>query len=175
MSGYIIPYEGVHPTIADDVFIAPNATIIGKVSIAAGASIWFNTVLRGDVGSIDVGANTNIQDGTIVHVTGGSYDTSIGANVLIGHSAMIHAAILEVGCFIGMRATILDGAVVEGGAMVAAGAMVTPGKRVKSSELWAGSPAKFMRPLTREEIESFPRQVAGYRDLGQSYLSTLEG
>jgi carbonic anhydrase/acetyltransferase-like protein (isoleucine patch superfamily) len=175
MGGFIRAYRGILPTIADDAFIAPNATVVGAVTIGAGASIWFNTVLRGDVGKILVGAGTNIQDGTIVHVTRQRYDTVIGANVLIGHKAMIHGATLEDGCFIGMGATILDGVVVEGQAMVAAGALVTPGKRIKQGELWAGSPAKLMRMLSQEEIDAFPRQVAGYQDLGQEYRSVIDG
>ena len=127
MSGYILPYQGVMPTIATDAFIAPNATVIGNVTIGSQSSVWFNTVIRGDVMSISIGERTNLQDGTIVHVTGGMFDTVIGSDVLIGHRAIVHGATLEDGCFVGMAATILDGAVVETGALVAAGAMVTPG------------------------------------------------
>ncbi|WP_273463610.1 gamma carbonic anhydrase family protein, partial [Sandarakinorhabdus limnophila] len=110
------------PQIADDVFIAPGAHVIGKVSIGAGSSIWFNCVLRGDVGRITVGERTNIQDGTIVHVTGGRFDTHIGDDVLIGHACIIHGCRLENHAFVGMGAIVLDGAVVEPDAMLAAGA-----------------------------------------------------
>ena len=95
MSGYIIPYRGVMPEIAGDAFIAPNATVIGKVTIGSQSSVWFNTVIRGDVMSISIGDRTNLQDGTIVHVTGGMFDTVIGSDVLIGHRAIIHGATLE--------------------------------------------------------------------------------
>ncbi|MBT7269062.1 MAG: gamma carbonic anhydrase family protein, partial [Rhodospirillaceae bacterium] len=115
MSGLIIPYQGVFPDIAEDAFVAPNATIIGKVKIGAGSSIWFNTVLRGDVEAITVGERTSLQDGTIVHVTGGKYETHIGSDVLIGHKVLIHGATLEDGCFIGMSATVMDNVGVETG------------------------------------------------------------
>ncbi len=173
MSGLIIPYQGISPDIADDVFVAPNATIIGKVKIGAGSSIWFNTVLRGDVEAIYVGERTSLQDGTIVHVTGGKYETHIGSDVLVGHKALIHGATIEDASFIGMSATIMDDVVVETGAMVAAGALVTPGKRVKKGELWAGSPAKIMRMLKPEEVELLPYSVDMYVKLGREYIEEL--
>lgn len=175
MSGTILPYRGVLPIIEETVFIAPNATVIGNVTIGDGSSVWFNTVLRGDVGNISVGSRTNLQDGTVVHVTGGRFDTQIGDDVLIGHSALIHGATLEDNCFIGMRATVMDGVVVESGAMVAAGALVTPGKQITKGEVWAGSPAKFMRNVTAEEAERFPRQCEGYRKLAEEYRLALSG
>ncbi|WP_243442419.1 gamma carbonic anhydrase family protein [Sandarakinorhabdus limnophila] len=157
------------PQIADDVFIAPGAHVIGKVSIGAGSSIWFNCVLRGDVGRITVGERTNIQDGTIVHVTGGRFDTHIGDDVLIGHACIIHGCRLENHAFVGMGAIVLDGAVVEPDAMLAAGALLTPGKVVKSGELWAGRPAKFLRSLTAAEIAGNRAGAAGYARLAQVY------
>jgi carbonic anhydrase/acetyltransferase-like protein (isoleucine patch superfamily) len=157
------------PQIADDVFIAPGAHVIGKVSIGAGSSIWFNCVLRGDVGHINVGERTNVQDGTIVHVTGGRFDTHIGDDVLIGHGCIIHGCRLENHTFVGMGAIVLDGAVVEADAMLAAGALLTPGKVVKSGELWAGRPAKFLRSLTAAEIAGNRAGAAGYARLAQVY------
>ncbi|WP_303812979.1 gamma carbonic anhydrase family protein [Sandarakinorhabdus limnophila] len=157
------------PQIADDVFIAPGAHVIGKVSIGAGSSIWFNCVLRGDVGRIKVGERTNIQDGTIVHVTGGRFDTHIGDDVLIGHGCIIHGCRLENHAFVGMGAIVLDGAVVEPDAMLAAGALLTPGKVVKGGELWAGRPAKFLRSLTAAEIAGNRAGAAGYARLAQVY------
>ena len=173
MTGLILPYKGILPDIAADAFIAHNATVIGKVSIGAGSSIWFNTVLRGDVGTITVGERTNIQDAVIVHITEGEFDAYIGSDILIGHRAIIHSARLEDACFVGMGATVLDGAVVESGAMVAAGALVTPGKRIKSGELWAGQPAKMMRELTEEESASLTGGARGYFELSRQYLSDL--
>ena len=159
----------MHPTIAEDAFIAPNATVIGDIEIGALSSVWFNVVLRGDVNFIRIGERTNIQDGTVVHVATDSYPTLIGNDVLIGHMAVVHACTLEDGCFVGMAATVMDGAVIEKGAMVAAGALVPPGKTVGAGQLWAGTPAKYIRDLTAEETAEFPIQIQRYVDLGQSY------
>jgi carbonic anhydrase/acetyltransferase-like protein (isoleucine patch superfamily) len=178
MSALIMSYRGKHPRIAPDAFVAPTAVIIGDVEIGARASVWFGCVLRGDVNSIRVGAETNIQDGTIVHCnhmpagvdpSTPGYRTTIGAGITIGHMAMIHACTLEDGCFVGMRAAVIDGAVVESRAMVAAGAMVTPGKRVKQGELWAGSPAKLMRSLSEKEMAGFAYSAEHYCRLAASY------
>lgn len=161
---------GLHqPQLADDVFVAPGAQIIGRVAIGAGSSVWYNCVLRGDVGAITVGARTNIQDGSIVHVTGGRFDTLIGDDVLIGHGCIIHGCTIQSHAFIGMGAVVLDGAVVEGDAMLAAGALLTPGKRVLAGELWAGRPAKLLRPLSAAEIAGNRAGAAGYARLAQTY------
>ena len=167
--GHILAYKGILPTIAEDAFIAPTATVIGDVVIGAGTGIWFNCVIRGDVHEIRIGERTNIQDGTIIHVTGGKLGTYIGSDITIGHGAILHACTLEDCCFIGMGAIILDGAVVETGAMVAAGAVVTPGKRVKAGELWGGNPAKLLRELSEQDRAFFPVSAANYVALGQTY------
>lgn len=169
MSGLILPFRGVQPTIHPEAFIAANAAVIGDVVIGRGTSIWFGCTVRGDVHEIRIGENTNIQDHTVVHVTRGKFGTYIGSNITIGHSAILHACRLEDGCFIGMGATVMDGVVVESGAMVAAGALVTPGKRVKAGELWAGSPARFLRPLSQDELAFFPVSAASYADLAREY------
>jgi len=145
-----------------------------KVKIGAGSSIWFNTVLRGDVEAITIGERSNLQDGTIVHVTGGKYETHIGNDVSIGHKALIHSATLEDSCFIGMSATVMDIVIVETAVMVAAGALVTPGKRVKSGELWGGNPARMMRKLKPEENDLRPYVVDMYINLGQEYKTEIE-
>jgi carbonic anhydrase/acetyltransferase-like protein (isoleucine patch superfamily) len=163
------PFGADWPEIAEDAYIAPGAQIIGKVAIGAGSSVWFNCVLRGDVGRISVGARSNIQDGSIVHVTGGRFDTHIGDDVLIGHGCIIHGCRIENGAFIGMGAVVLDGAVVEGGAMLAAGSLLTPGKRVPAGELWAGRPAKYLRALTGSEQAANRAGAAGYARLAQVY------
>ena len=139
MAGLILPFKGITPKIHRDAFIAENAVIIGDVEIGPGASIWYGCVVRGDVNRIRIGANTNLQDGTVVHCnhdpngdyreTGGGMPTLIGDNVVIGHMALIHACTLESDCFIGMRAVVMDKAVVESGAMVAAGAACGPDGR----------------------------------------------
>ena len=169
MSGLILPFDGILPTIEPEAWVAPNATVIGNVTIGAGSSIWFGTVVRGDVHEIRIGERTNIQDNTVVHVTGGKLGTYIGSDITIGHGAILHACTLEDGCFVGMGAVILDGAVVESGAMVAAGALVTPGKRVRKGELWSGSPAKLFRPLSEQDLAFFPVSARGYAELAAKY------
>ena len=180
MPALIRPHHGITPTIAADAFIAETAVVIGDVTIGEQASIWYGCVLRGDGNYIRVGARTNIQDGTIVHVNheregAAGTRTIIGADVTIGHMALIHACTLEDGCFIGMKSTIMDGVVVESGAMVAAGALVTPNKRILKGQLWGGSPAKYMRDMTEKEIANIPRAVGGYADLGAEYRLALTG
>ncbi len=181
MSGVILPFNGITPTIAEDAFIAETAVIIGDVEVGAGSSIWYGCVLRGDINRIRVGRGTNLQDGTIVHVnhdpagdyrrTGGGMPTFIGDNITIGHMALIHACTLEDECFVGMRAVVMDQAVVESRAMVAAGALVTPGKRVASGELWAGSPARALRALTDEQRADLTRIAGHYGKLAAAYLA----
>lgn len=154
MSGPIIlPWNGRLPTIAPDAFIAPNATIIGDVTIGAGASVWFGCVLRGDEEPIVIGAGTNIQDLTLVHTSGGISPTIIGAQVTIGHSAIIHGCTIEDGALIGMGAIVLDQATIGREAVIAAGAVISPGKQVKPAELWAGVPAKLIGPATAKHLE----------------------
>lgn len=169
MSGLILPFQGLMPKIDPSAYIADNAAVIGDVEIGANSSIWFACVLRGDVHEIKVGCDTNIQDGTVVHVTANRFGTYIGSRVTIGHAAVIHACTIEDDAFVGMGATLLDGVVVETGAMVAAGAVVPPGKRVKKGELWAGNPAKIMRPLRQDEIDHFPVSAANYVELARQY------
>ena len=164
IGGVLLPFRHHLPVIAADAFVARNATLIGQVEIGARANIWFGSVLRADLASIRVGALTNVQDGTVVHVSSvANGATWIGERVTIGHMALIHACRLEDRCFVGMKACVMDGAVVETGAWIAAGAVVTPGKRVKSGELWAGTPARRLRAVTAEEmhyIETLPERYA---------------
>ena len=161
MPGILLPHRGRMPKVAASAFVAETAVLIGDVEVGEGASIWYGCVLRGDVNRIRVGEGTNLQDGTVVHgnhdpagdyrETGGGMPTLIGARVTVGHMALIHACTVEDEAFIGMRSIVMDGALVEKGGMLAAGALLTPGKRVESGQLWAGSPARFLRSLTAEE------------------------
>jgi gamma-carbonic anhydrase len=165
MSGpLVIPFRNRLPRIDEAAWVAPTAVIIGATAIAPNANVWFGCVLRGDIAPIRVGAYANIQDGTVVHVSSELKEgTRIGANVTVGHMCLIHACTLEESCFISMKACVMDGAVVETGAWVAAGAVVTPGKRVPKGQLWAGTPARYLRDVTEEEaryIEELPRHYA---------------
>jgi gamma-carbonic anhydrase len=176
----ILPYRNIRPRIDPTAFVAPNAVVIGDVEIGADANIWFNCVIRGDDAPIRIGAGANIQDGTVVHVTceefpggGGEHVACvIGEGVAIGHMALLHACRLEPGAFVGMKACVMDRAVVEGGAMVAAGAVVTPRKRVPAGELWAGTPARFSRALKPEEIGYMRWVGEHYRALAAEYKAT---
>jgi len=176
MGAVILPFEGVSPKIADDVFVAETAVIIGDVEIGAGSSIWYGCVLRGDVNRIRVGRHTNIQDGSIIHVNhdqrgDGGDPTHIGDGVTIGHMALVHACSIHDEAFIGMRAVVMDNAVVERHAMVAGGAVVTPGKVVRSGELWAGAPAKPMRDLSEQELASFVYLRDHYVELAARHIA----
>uniref|UniRef100_A0A383W0Z5 Gamma carbonic anhydrase n=1 Tax=Tetradesmus obliquus TaxID=3088 RepID=A0A383W0Z5_TETOB len=141
-------------------FVAPNAKVIGNVSLGSQVSIWYGAVLRGDINAITVGDKTNIQDNVVVHVArhsltsapaGGPKPTVIGSAVTIGHGATLHACTIGDGCLVGMGATLLDGVMLEPGSIVGAGAVVPPGAVVKSGEIWAGAPAKLLRKLSAEE------------------------
>lgn len=173
----ILPYrgeyalEGVFPRISEKAFVASGAAVIGDVEIGEDSGIWFGCVVRGDVNFVRVGKRTNVQDGTVIHVTRKTNPTIIGDNVTIGHTALLHGCTLEDGCFIGMRATLMDGVVVESGAQVAAGALVTPNKRIPSGQLWAGSPAKYFRDLTEEEKKFIGISAENYVKHAREYLA----
>ncbi len=173
----IRPYLDKNPILGARVYVDPAATVIGDVELADDVSIWPGTVVRGDVNYIRIGARSNIQDGTIVHVTHdgpyttGGIPTIIGADVTIGHGAVIHACTLEDACLIGMKAVVLDGALVKRHGFVGAGAVVAPGKVVGEAELWLGSPARMIRKLSEREIESLHYSAQHYVRLKDRYLS----
>lgn len=181
MSGLILPFDGMTPKVPETAFVAETATLIGDVEVGEKASLWYGCVLRADLNLIRVGRNTNIQDGTIVHCnhdpkgdyreTGGGMPTHIGNDVTIGHLALIHACTLEDESFIGMRAVVMDEAVVESRAMLAAGSLLTPGKRVPTGQLWAGSPARYVRDLRPGDLEEMAYIARHYCKLGAQYLA----
>lgn len=166
----VYPFKETMPEIAEDVFIAPGACVIGDIRIGRQVSIWFNTVLRGDVNDITIGEGTNIQDGCVIHVSSTGQGTYIGADVTIGHMALLHACTIGDRAFIGMKACVMDDAQIEDGAMVAAGALVTPGKIVPSGQLWGGQPARYMRDMTVDETAFLEISARKYRDLASWYL-----
>jgi carbonic anhydrase/acetyltransferase-like protein (isoleucine patch superfamily) len=170
----IIPYQGKLPVIGPGVFIAEGAAVIGDVIIGARSSIWYSTVLRGDLMPIRVGEETNIQDGAVLHVTHDRWPCIIGSRVTIGHGAIVHACTVEDEVLIGMGAVILDGAVVESHSLVAAGSVVRPNFRVPSGQLVAGNPAQVKRPLTEGEIEGIRFSVQEYRRLAEEYLAVMK-
>lgn len=172
----ILPYQNKIPVLGGRVFLAPQSLVIGDVEIGEGSSIWFQTVVRGDVNTIRIGRMTNIQDLTMVHVTNREAPkpapTSIGDEVTVGHRAILHGCTVGNRCLIGMGAILLDGVVVEDESMIGAGALVTPGTRIPSGFLALGSPAKVVRPLTEAEKNFLPLSAAHYFQLAQTYLSS---
>ncbi len=162
-AGPLYSLDGIAPSVAPDAWIAPNATVIGDVEIGPQASVWFGCVLRGDTNRIRVGARSNIQDGCILHVNPGpGMECLIGDDVTVGHMAIVHAATLHEGAFVAMAAVVLDGAVIEPGGVLAAGAVLTPGKRIAAREMWAGTPARFVRVLGDEERARFALTAPSY-------------
>jgi carbonic anhydrase/acetyltransferase-like protein (isoleucine patch superfamily) len=140
------------PTIHPSCFIAPNATVLGNVTLGAESSIWFNTVLRGDVDRIEVGSQTNIQDGTIVHVDAG-FPCLIGKRVGVGHRTIVHGCTVEDECLIGMGSVLLNGVHVGTGSVIAAGAVVPEGMRIPPGSLVMGVPGRIVRQVDNELAE----------------------
>ncbi len=167
--GPLYAFDGVTPRIAATAFVAPTAAVIGDVTVGPDSGIWFHCVVRGDTNFIRIGARTNIQDGTIIHVNHITHPTIIGDDVTVGHAAIIHACVLENRAFVGMGATVLDGAVIEEGGMLAAGALLTPNKRIGRGELWQGAPARFVRAMSAEEVAKFATNAPHYVDLAARY------
>jgi len=171
--GPLWAFGGVVPQIAPDAWVAPSAAVIGNVVLGAEVSVWWHCVLRGDTNHIHVGDGTNIQDGTIVHVNAGTYPCLIGRQVTIGHACIVHACTLEDRAFVGMGATVLDGAVIEEGGMLAARGLLTPGKRIGRNELWAGAPARLMRVMSADERAMWDQTAVHYQDLAQRFRAGL--
>ncbi len=170
----LYPFEGKRPMVHASAFVAPTAAVIGDVGIGEGSNVWYHCVLRGDTNTIRIGARTNIQDGTIIHVNAGRQCTTIGDDVTVGHAAIIHACTLLDGAFVGMGATVLDEAVIEGLGVLAAGAVLPPGKRIGRLELWMGNPAKLVRLLTPEQhAANFARTAAHYAELSGRHAVSL--
>ena len=152
--------RGKTPKIGKNCFLAENSTIIGDVEIGEDCSIWFNAVLRGDVHSIKIGQNTNIQDNAVIHATYKKYPTTIGNNVSIAHGAIIHGCTIHDNVLIGMGAIILDNAVIESNTIIAAGSVVTKGTVVKSGTVYAGSPAKKLKDISTELLNDEVQRIS---------------
>lgn len=170
-------FQQHHPRIGARVYIDPQACVIGQVELGDDVSIWPFVVARGDVNWMRIGARTNIQDNTVLHLThDGPYSAGgrpliIGAEVTVGHGAILHACTIEDGCLIGMGAKVLDGAVIGAHSLIGAGSVVAPGKVVEAGSLWIGNPARFVRRLSDREIESLDYSAAHYVRLKDHYLA----
>ncbi len=161
----ILPVEGIYPTISGSCFISENATIVGDVEMGEHCSVWFNAVIRGDVNSIRIGSYTNIQDGVVVHCTYKTAPTVIGDFVNIGHNALVHGCTVKNNVLIGMGAIVMDHAVVEDYVIIAAGAVVLEGTVCESGYLYAGVPAKKVKPVTVEQrklLDELPHRYVMY-------------
>lgn len=171
-------YRGQVPRLGKNVYVDASAVLVGDIELGDDASIWPCVAARGDVNFIRIGARSNIQDGSVLHVThDGSYTPGglplvIGANVTVGHGAILHACTIEDTCLVGMGARVLDGALIKTHAFVGAGAVIAPGKIVGKGELWLGNPARCVRKLSEREIQQLHYSAAHYVRLKDEYLAT---
>jgi len=162
--------NGKQPTFGEGCFFAENATLTGDVQLGDNCTVWYNAVIRGDVNSIRIGDNTNIQDGVVIHGTYELHPTTIGSNVSVGHNAIVHGCTIEDNVLIGMGSIVMDGCVVESGSIIAAGAVVAPNTRVESGSLYAGVPAKKNKDVTEAQRTMIERTAANY----PKYASWIE-
>ena len=170
----LFPYLDNYPKMGVNVFLASGVKIIGDVTIGENTSVWYNTVIRGDVHYIRIGSLTNIQDCSMLHVTNGKFPLNIGDKVTIGHSVKLHGCTLKDLCLVGIGAIVLDGAIVEENSMVAAGSVVKPNFIVPSGKLVAGVPAKVVRNLTEDEIKEFENSALRYKKYTEMTIKSLK-
>ena len=156
----IIPLRGYTPSFGKDCFLAENATVVGDVTMGDGCSVWFNTVLRGDVNTITIGDRVNIQDGSVLHTLYKKSTIEIGNDVSIGHNVTIHGAKIRDFALIGMGSVVMDDAEVGPGAIVAAGAVVLSRTKIGPNELWGGAPAKFIKMVDPEQAREINIKIA---------------
>lgn len=162
--------KGLSPEFGKECFLADTAAVVGEVKMGDECSVWYSTVIRGDVAPVTIGNRVNVQDGAVIHVTNKIGPTIIEDDVSIGHNATVHACTLKKGCLIGMGATVLDNAVVGEGSIVAAGALVLGRTVIGDHEIWGGVPAKFIKKTSPDQAESYARHYVGYSKwyLGES-------
>ena len=163
----ILPVKGVSPQFGSDCFIAPNATIVGDVKVGKNCSIWFNAVVRGDVNSITIGNESNIQDGAVIHATYLKAATFIGNRVNVGHNAIVHGCTVKDNVLIGMGAIVMDHAIIDEYCIIAAGAVVLENTICESGYIYAGTPAKKIKPITGEQralLNKLPDNYIMYSD-----------
>jgi carbonic anhydrase/acetyltransferase-like protein (isoleucine patch superfamily) len=163
-------YKGMRPRLGEGVYIAPGAHVIGNVEIGDHSSIWFNTIVRGDVDAIRIGRHTNIQDASVCHVMKDEYPLILGDYVTVGHGVTLHGCIIESHCLIGMRSTILNDVRIGEGSIVAAGALITEGTTVPPHSLVMGMPARVRRELTDEEVAGIDLYARRYLEYKNTYL-----
>jgi carbonic anhydrase/acetyltransferase-like protein (isoleucine patch superfamily) len=165
----IIAFDGKTPVVDATASVHSSAQVIGDVHLGAQCSVWFNTVIRGDVHHVRIGARTNIQDNSTVHVTGGRWPTIVGADVTVAHGVILHGCTIGDRCLVAIGAIVLDGAEIGEECMIGAGALVTPGTRVPPGHLLFGSPARIVRPLTSEERDRARATATKYVRYAEQY------
>jgi carbonic anhydrase/acetyltransferase-like protein (isoleucine patch superfamily) len=171
--GNVMSFGGVTPVLGRGVFIAPGAQIIGNVTIGEESSVWFNAVLRGDVGAIVIGARSNVQDLSMVHMTSGMSAARIGDEVTIGHSVTLHGCEIGNRCLIGMGSVILDNVRIGDDAVIAAGTLLTPRMVIPPGSLVLGRPGRVVRPATEKERRLGPDGAAHYVASAKQYVAEL--
>lgn len=165
----IRPFLNVSPSISPSAFVAEDAIVIGHVEIGEEASVWFGSILRGDVNYIRIGDRTNIQDACVIHVSATDHPTVLEHEITVGHRVTLHGCYIEFGCLIGIGSIILDGARIGRNSFVAAGSLVTPGTVIPPESLVMGAPAKVKRPLTQDELINLDRSWQNYVELSRQY------
>lgn len=169
----IYQYDERVPEIDEDAYVAETADVIGNVTLRPGASVWYQAVLRGDNENIEIGENSNVQDGAIMHTDMG-YPLKVGRDVTIGHQAMLHGCDIGDGSLIGIQAVILNGAKIGKNCLVGAGALVTEGKEFPDNSLILGAPAKVIRELPEEAIKGLQENARHYVDNGRNHREKLK-
>jgi carbonic anhydrase/acetyltransferase-like protein (isoleucine patch superfamily) len=166
--------DGVRPVLGRDVFIADSAAVVADVHLGDESSVWFGAVVRGDCFPIRIGARTNVQDNAVVHVTAGKAKTTIGDDVTIGHSSVVHGCTVGDRCLIGIGAIILDDAVIGEDCLVAAGSLVTPGTIVPARSVVMGRPARIVRSVTGDDLERIHYGAPAYQAYARGFLNTCK-
>ena len=166
----ILPYLDKTPQIHPTVYVSDNVTVIGDVEIGEDSSVWFGSVVRGDVNYIRIGAKTNIQDHTIIHVNSGTHPTILDDEITVGHRVTLHGCYVESGCLVGIASTVLDGVRIGRNSLVAAGSLVTPNTQIPPRSLVMGSPARVKRELTNEELAGMVQNWQHYVELKNDYM-----
>ncbi len=162
-------FQTIFPKIDDTAFIADDAIIIGDVEIGEDASVWYGSIIRGDVNYIRIGARTNIQDGTIIHVSSKTHATILEEEITVGHRVTLHGCHVESGCLIGIGAILMDGVRVGRNSLIGAGSLLTPGTQIPPRSLVLGSPARVKRELTDDELAYLDKSWRNYVELKKHY------
>jgi len=164
-------FAGKTPKVHATAFVTDDSFVIGDVEIGEEASVWFGSIVRGDVNYIRIGARTNVQDGSVIHVSSRDHPTILEHEITVGHRVTLHGCYIESGCLIGIGSIILDGARIGKNSLAAAGSLVTPGTSIPPGSLIIGAPARVKRQLTAEELQNLTRSWNNYVELSRRYRS----